>query len=97
MEFKGTKGSWEIYGGSKELSKFYCDNNPLMYISMLSNNLEENEANLILISKAPDLLEMLKRSIQEINHLKYTYKDSGHCCRFLRDADLLIIQATQLG
>lgn len=37
-----------------------------------------------------DLLEMLKRSISEINHLKYTYKDKGHCGKYLSDCETII-------
>ena len=39
-----------------------------------------------------DLLEMLKRSISEINHLKYTYKDKGHCGKYLSDCETIIEQ-----
>ena len=39
-----------------------------------------------------DLLEMLKRSISEINHLKYTYKDKGHCGKYLSDCETIIDQ-----
>ena len=39
-----------------------------------------------------DLLEMLKRSIAEINHIKYTYKDKGHCVKYLSDCETIIEQ-----
>ena len=39
-----------------------------------------------------DLLEMLKHSISEINHLKYTYKDKGHCGKYLFDCETIIEQ-----
>jgi hypothetical protein len=39
-----------------------------------------------------DLLEVLKRSISEINHLKYTYKDKGHCGKYLSDCETIIEQ-----
>jgi hypothetical protein len=39
-----------------------------------------------------DLLEMLKRSIAEIIHLKYTYKDIGHCMKYLFDCETIIEQ-----
>ena len=37
-----------------------------------------------------NLLEMLKRSMLEINHLKYTYKDKGHCNKYLSDCENII-------
>ena len=37
-----------------------------------------------------DLLEMLKRSIAEINHIKHTYKDKGHCGKYLFDCETII-------
>ena len=39
-----------------------------------------------------DLLEVLKRSISGINHLKYTYKDKGHCGKYLSDCETIIEQ-----
>lgn len=42
--------------------------------------------------KVNDLLEMLKRSITEINHLKHTYKDKGHCVKYLSDCETIIEQ-----
>ena len=39
-----------------------------------------------------DLLEVLKRSISEINHLKYTYKDKGNCGKYLSDCETIIEQ-----
>jgi len=41
-----------------------------------------------------ELIEMLKQSIEEINHLKFEYKDKGHCGKFLQNADLLITNLT---
>jgi hypothetical protein len=38
------------------------------------------------------LLEMLKRSIAEINHIKHTYKDRGHCVKYLSDCESAIEQ-----
>ena len=42
------------------------------------------------IEEVDDLLEMLERSISEINHLKYTYKDKGHCGKYLSDCENII-------
>ena len=42
------------------------------------------------IEEVDDLLEMLERSISEINHLKYTYKDKGHCGKYLSNCKTII-------
>ena len=39
-----------------------------------------------------ELLDLLKRSIAEINHIKYTYKDKGHCVKYLSDCENVIEQ-----
>ena len=39
-----------------------------------------------------ELLEMLKRSVVEINHIKFTYKDKGHCVKYLSDCETIIEQ-----
>lgn len=70
MEFKGTEGKWEVaeneYG---YLTSVYTDNsqnpNPFRTVCVSRvNDQVQNNANLLLISKAPELLEMLKRLIQ---------------------------------
>ncbi|MGL5257822.1 MAG: hypothetical protein ACRC76_12400, partial [Proteocatella sp.] len=93
MEFKGTKKDWNIVDYNDLYKEIADDNGNTIALVAKYDESEESDSNTILISKAPDLLEMLKKSINEINHLKHTYKDSGHCGRFLRDADLLIKQA----
>lgn len=69
MEFKGTKGKWEVaeneYG---YLTSVYTDNsqnpNPFRTICVSRvNDQEQSNANLLLISKAPEMLEMLKRIV----------------------------------
>lgn len=37
-----------------------------------------------------EMREMLKRSIEEINHLKSEYKDVGHCGKYLFECEKLI-------
>lgn len=60
MEFKGTKGKWIVEDG-KEIM---CNNNLIStgYGFMVKNRYtvtEESRANALLISKAPEMLEML--------------------------------------
>lgn len=66
MEFKGTKGKWEVaeneYG---YLTSVYTDNsqnpNPFRTICVSRvNDQVQNNANLLLISKAPEMLEFLQ-------------------------------------
>lgn len=70
MEFKGTKGKWKIKNQNNErlwfniasdkdiiARTFYGDAEPVV-------TSEEAHANALLISKAPEMLEMLKRLIQ---------------------------------
>lgn len=45
-------------------------------------------------SDKAELLEMLKRGIDKIHHLKYEYKDVGHAVKFLNEARQLIEKAT---
>jgi hypothetical protein len=65
MEFKGTKGNWKLaeneYGYYTSIRNL--DDSRKVCTSRVNNQIESN-ANLLLISKAPELLEMLKRLIQ---------------------------------
>ena len=59
MEFKGTKGKWYRNTKSKIVSSVYSENEEkLIHISGKNN--DEAKANALLISKAPEMLEMLK-------------------------------------
>lgn len=40
--------------------------------------------------KTRPLIEMLERSIKEINHLKAEYKDTGHCGKYLFECEKLL-------
>jgi hypothetical protein len=72
MEFKGTKGKWDVSGkigtnnygvkfltidfeDAKDCIDIYVDKRYPEYVSFL-----ETQANALLISKAPEMLEMLK-------------------------------------
>jgi|SRR6478735_1743546 len=99
MEFKGTKGEWVndgknvIVKKSSGLGKLICECISKQFNSY-HNTEEETRANAKLISCAPEMLEMLKNSIKEINHLKETYKDIGHCGKYLHQCNELIQKAT---
>lgn len=86
MQFKGTKGKWKLaeneYGYFTSVRNL--DNSRKICTSRINNQIESN-ANLLLISKAPEMLEMLKRLIQ-------TDLDISD----LIEAENLIKQATEL-
>jgi hypothetical protein len=60
MEFKGTKGKWEI--NPKASRNVRCNNLTIANCSSGQNgeNEIEEKANALLISKAPEMLNMLK-------------------------------------
>jgi hypothetical protein len=87
MEFKGTKGKWYwVYGPTTEKASLMSENqNEVCNFGdgatyYPTEGLEPNEYDALLISKAPEMLEMLdylstrlgtvfEREIQEINQL----------------------------
>jgi hypothetical protein len=54
MEFKGTKGKWEV-----TISNEYCGDYSIRTENGSATSFED-DANALLISKAPEMLEMLK-------------------------------------
>jgi hypothetical protein len=59
MEFKGTKGKWEVSVNQFENNNIICDG---FYLGEARNKYDA-----LLISKAPEMLEMLKKIILEID------------------------------
>jgi hypothetical protein len=58
--FRGTKGRWRVYPSEAFSNEFYiCD---------VGCVFGEQEANALLISKAPELLEMLKHCVDILNN-----------------------------
>lgn len=67
MEFKGTKGKWEYHGGDNNSIDIVLPDDTTISIDRQSRytgeyviSRENMEANALLISKAPEMLEMLK-------------------------------------
>ena len=56
MEFRGTKGKWEARLKGQITSSVYCDNTQ---ICLRAKSTTEAKADMLLISKAPEMLEML--------------------------------------
>ena len=92
MEFKGSKGKWEvsipedsngfIYVGGGQIATCYT----VDYKDWEQSPTQETKANAILISKAPEMLEMLK----EILYGDLDPKD------VFKKAEQLIKEATEL-
>lgn len=67
-EFKGTKGNWELIEHNWSDSSIICGDNVICTNSIYEYATEENQmilesemsANMLLISKAPEMLELLK-------------------------------------
>ena len=58
MEFKGTKGKWDLLNNEN-----WCEiyiKSPLKSICAINKSVEEYEANALLLSKAPEMLEFLQ-------------------------------------
>jgi|LakMenE18May11ns_1017448.scaffolds.fasta_scaffold9008277_1 light-regulated signal transduction histidine kinase (bacteriophytochrome) len=79
MEFKGTKGKWE-YQITPEYHQPKCsrieigsDENETAWICKVQDNgvigKEEGQANALLISKAPEMLEMLESQLKLIRKI----------------------------
>lgn len=71
MEFKGTSGKWKLayndYGYYTSVRNL--DNTRKVCVSRVNNMIESN-ANMLLISKAPEMLEMLEKAKSELSRIK---------------------------
>lgn len=63
-EFKGTKGKWKAILKGQIASAVYCDNTQ---ICMRARSTTEAKADMLLISKAPEMLEMLIDILEQEN------------------------------
>lgn len=75
--FKGTKGDWFTSGDGKYRMSVDSKNFGIKTVCTVNTliSAEETKANALLISKAPEMLEMLK-SIIASEHLKGTIEES---------------------
>lgn len=81
MEFKGTKGKWQVFDD-------YIQDESGGLIADCFPTSKEDRANALLISKAPEMLEILKR-------ISYNLKNEE--CPFDEDEiDRLIKEATEI-
>lgn len=83
MEFKGTKGKWEL----SENGGVYVTSNIGMICDLVTSS-KEDKANALLISKAPEMLEMLKKCKIMCDHLNIHHVSN--------ELNALIKEATEL-
>lgn len=89
-----TQGEWKFIRNENNFEiKVFGVNNWI--IAQTITNEKQDEANAKLIACAPEMLEMLKESIYAINHIKKTYRDHGHCQKYLYLCEQLIKKATE--
>ena len=88
-EFKGTKGKWEISTDNEEgilITSKHPQNRDILTIwkydvTFLEN--QEAKANALLISKAPEMLEMLEKIMKTYDKGTQTYLD---CQKLIKEA-----------
>ncbi len=95
MEFKGTKEKWNYEKGTYlENTIFFSFNNgEIIKVSNINDNdeaTEETKANALLISKAPEMLEILNRIHYDISN-RGCLNNVG-----LNDIEQLIKEATEI-
>lgn len=107
MEFKGTKGDWGFVFGDSQYEVF---SEPIYTgdFKDICNNIE-NEHDALLISKAPEMLDMLNKARIELSRIKSSmmahpdctigsefddYTSSAQECE--NEIELLIKEATEL-
>ena len=95
MEFKGTKGKWNYEKGTylENTIFFHFNNGEIIKVSNINDNdeaTEETKANALLISRAPEMLEILNRIHYDISN-RGCLNNVG-----LNDIEQLIKEATEL-
>lgn len=87
MEFKGTKGNWEVITCDYDLNKSVFLENTEQEICTISSKAHNQMYDALLISKAPEMLVMLKDIFENEYVNGYTYYK----------LEQLIKQATELS
>ncbi|MDV3568150.1 hypothetical protein CMU71_14750 [Elizabethkingia anophelis] len=102
-EFKGSKGEWKLAFAEENklairtsqgiLMKFWKPDKYPGQDERYVSELQETKANQILCSKAPEMLEMLKKASEKL----YSVENPSTSCKYLADdIEALIKQATEL-
>lgn len=89
-EFKGTKGNWKSYESFENQYVVSTMDGRGLVISTANSNPHERKANALLISKAPEMLEMLKRVNEKLLSL------GGENTPLRIEIENLIKEATEL-
>lgn len=95
MVFKGTKGEWvyELFENSK--GYFYkVISNTVSICNITTRNQKEAEANALLISKAPEMLEMLQKIVLVTERFKGGFSDFRE--KYNKEIEQLIKEATEI-
>lgn len=97
MEFKGTKGKWyPCYNWSNKNVEIGTPSEEKIAL-VNKDYVDEYKANALLISKAPEMLEMLKVIKDHLIDILEEYgSESAEKTKAIRDCKLLIKQATEL-
>lgn len=95
MEFKGTKGKWIVDHEESGFNKYHQLCTPISTKGFIGfceiyGDDEESKANALLISKSPEMLEMLQKI-----HLKLTDSDTINYDDY-EELEQLIKEATEL-
>ncbi len=82
MEFKGTKSKWYLTGVNKTFVYALNEKQRNSFSLLLNNDgnipIEELQANALLISKAPELLDHLKNLVSDMSELISELEDRGY-------------------
>lgn len=91
-EFKGTKGKWEARLEGQITSSVYCGDKQICLRAQDNN---EAKSDILLISKAPEMLEMLKEIVSEFDIYKSLAQGTSKCDAIMK-AEQLIKEATEI-
>ena len=100
MEFKGTKGKWiiaqnnvNIWADNTKVAN--CDNNSQASMYRIKDE-EEMKYNALLISKAPEMLEMLKELVKSADDMFNNGEPSETYYQLINKTEKIIKEATEL-
>lgn len=92
MKFKGTKGKWTFNHNMVTTVEIKTDDTICLKPAILDDNWE---ANALLISKAPEMFDMLEKCRTQL--ILCTLLDrSGQCLEMVDEIEQLIKEATEL-
>ena len=98
MEFKGTKSKWKIEGADKTFVYALNEKGSNSFSLNINNDgrteIIEQQANALLISKAPEMLEMLKIYLADLNNI---IPPSDAQRNRIQDVEQLIKEATEIN